>query len=70
MTETGNQQTEHFQVVSEPVHLACLQHREHRLADIESVPPVVVLDRSVVLLYTEGPPAHHLAEDSHMYPVL
>ena len=62
MTETGNQQTEHLQVVSEPVHLAGLEHGEHGLADVEGVAPVVVLDRAVVLLDTEGPSADHLPE--------
>ena len=61
MTETGNQQTEHLQVVSEPVHLAGLQHREHRLADIESVPPVVIFHWTIVLLDTESPAANNLA---------
>ena len=61
MTETGNQQTEHLQVVSEPVHLAGLQHREHGLADIESVPPVVVFHWTIVLLDTESPAANNLA---------
>ena len=64
VTETGNQQTEHLQVVSEPVHLAGLEHGEHGLADVEGVAPVVVLDRAVVLLDTESPSADHLAQST------
>ena len=63
VTETGNQEAEHLQVVREPVHLAGLQHREHRLANIESVPPVVVFDWTIVLLDTESPATDNLAED-------
>ena len=62
MAETGHQQTEHLQVVSEPVHLARLQHSEHRLADIESVPPVVVFHWTIVLLHTQSPPTDNLVE--------
>ena len=62
MTETRHQQTEHLQVVSEPVHLARLQHGEHGLADVEGVPPVVVLDWAIVLLDTESPPADNLPQ--------
>ena len=60
MAETSNQQTEDLQVVSEPVHLACLEHREHGLADVESVAPVVIFDWTIVLLHTERPPAGDL----------
>ena len=60
MTETSNQQTEDLQVISEPIHLACLEHREHGLANIESVAPVVIFHWSVVLLDTQSPPADHL----------
>ena len=62
VTETGHQQTEHLQVVSEPVHLPCLEHGEHGLAYIQGMAPVVVLDRSVVLLHTEGPATHDLKQ--------
>ena len=60
MTQTRHQQTEHLQVVSEPVHLAGLEHREHRLAHIESVAPVVVLHWPVVLLDAQRPPTDNL----------
>ena len=62
MTETSNQQTEDLQVVSEPVHLACLEHREHGLAHIESVAPVVIFDWTIVLLHTQSPPTDNLVE--------
>ena len=62
MTETSYQQAEDLQVIGEPVHLAGLEHREHGLADVESVAPVVIFDWSIVLLDTESPPADNLAE--------
>ena len=62
MTETSYQQAEDLQVISEPVHLACLEHREHGLANIESVAPVVIFHWSIVLLDTESPPADNLEQ--------
>ena len=51
----------HLQVVHEAVHLSGLEHGEHGLADVERVPPVVVLDRPVVLLHAQDPPAQRLS---------
>ena len=52
----------HLQVVHEAVHLSGLEHGEHGLADVERVPPVVVLHRTVVLLHAQDPPAQILNE--------
>ena len=53
----------HLQVVHEPVHLSSLEHGEHGLADVERVPPVVVLHWPVVLLHAQYPPAQILQEE-------
>ena len=50
----------HLQIVHEPVHLSGLEHGEHGLADVERVPPVVVLHRPVVLLHAQDPPTQIL----------
>ena len=47
VAETGDQEAHYLDVRHELLHLAGFQHREHRLADVERVTPVVVLYRSV-----------------------
>merc|ERR1740128_1427277 len=63
MAEAGHKEPIHLEVVHEPVHLPGLEHREHRLADVQGVSPVVVLDRPVILLHTQGPSADNLVWD-------
>ena len=60
VAEAGHKEPIHLEVVHEPVHLPGLEHREHRLADVQGVSPVVVLDRPVILLDTQGPSADNL----------
>ena len=60
MAETSYKKTKDLKVIHEPVHLASLEHGEHGLAHVESVSPVVILDRSVVLLHAESPSTYNL----------
>ena len=55
VTEAGHKEAKHLEVVHEPVHLPGLEHREHGLADVQSVSPVVILDGPVILLDAQGP---------------
>ena len=54
----------YIKVGHELFHFAGLQKGEHSLCHVECVPPIVVLDRSVILLDTENPAAKYLFSDS------
>lgn len=60
VAQARHQQTEYLQISDEPLHFARLHHGEHRLGDVQRVPPVVVLERPVVLANAEDPAAEDL----------
>ena len=66
MTKTSYKKTKDLEVLHEPVHLASLEHGEHCLTHVERVPPVVILDRSVVLLHTQSPSTYNLIKSRMM----
>lgn len=67
VAEAGHKEPKHLEVVHEPVHLPGLEHREHGLTDVQGVSPVVVLDRSVILLDAQGPSADNLDNKNQFY---
>lgn len=60
MAETGDEQTEDFQVVHKPFHLPRFHHCKHCLGHVESMAPVVILHRPIVLLDAQYPAAKDL----------
>ena len=66
MTETSHKEPEHLKVVHEPVHLARLEHRKHGLANVERVPPVMVLDRPIILFDAQSPSADNLNKEKNI----
>ncbi len=56
MAEAGHNQGKDLKVSQQLVHLAREVHGYHCLCHVEAVTPVVILDWSVVLAYTEHEP--------------
>lgn len=60
VAQARDQQSEDLQIGDESLHFARLHHREHRLGDVEGVPPVVVFERPIILPDAEDPAAQNL----------
>lgn len=60
VAQTGYEEAKNLQVGHKTFHLASFEHSEHCLGYIQSVSPVVVLDRSVVFFNAKNPAAENL----------
>lgn len=60
VAKTRHQQPQNLEVAHEPLHFPRFEHREHGLGHVESVSPVVVFDRTVVLPHAQNPATKHL----------
>lgn len=60
VAQASHQQAQNLQIGDESFHFARFHNGEHRLGNIEAVPPIMVLEGSIVFADAENPAAQNL----------